>query len=257
MSVQLYHGDCLDFMRTLPAGSVDAVVTDPPYSSGGQFRGDRMQSTIAKYVQSSSVDTWVSPFTGDNRDQRAFLVWCSMWMGQARRICKPGGVLLCFTDWRQLPTVSDALQCGGWVWRGIATWWKPGIRMQRGRFSLSAEYLVIGSNGDLAEGERSPQNVFAMAPVNGSDKEHIAEKPVEVLDWALGVTAMGATVLDPFVGSGTTGVACVRTGRNFIGCEIDAGYFEIAQRRIALAQQSPMLPGINEPAPAPEQLSLV
>ena len=70
-------------------------------------------------------------------------------------------------------------------------------------------------------------------------------------------TKPGATVFDPFMGSGTTGVACVQTGRNFIGCEIDAGYFEIAQRRIALAQQQPMLPGINEPAPQPEQLSLV
>ena len=70
-------------------------------------------------------------------------------------------------------------------------------------------------------------------------------------------TLPGETVIDCFTGVGTTGVACVQTGRNFIGCEIDASYFEIAQRRIALAQKQPMLPGINGPAPAPEQLSLV
>lgn len=64
------------------------------------------------------------------------------------------------------------------------------------------------------------------------------------------------TIFDPFMGSGTTGVACVRTGRRFIGCEIDASYFEIAQRRIALAQLSPMLPGMNGSEPKPEQLAM-
>ena len=70
------------------------------------------------------------------------------------------------------------------------------------------------------------------------------------------MTLPGATVFDPFMGSGTTGVACVQTGRNFIGCEIDAGYFEIAQRRITLAQQQPMLPFVNGTAPQPEQAAL-
>jgi len=241
VDVTLHLGDCLEYMRTMDAGSVDAVVTDPPYSSGGQFRNDRMQSVTNKYIQTGSLDTFRLPFSGDSRDQRGFLVWCSMWMGEARRVAKPGALLACFTDWRQLPTVTDALQCGGWVWRGIATWWKPGIRMQRGRFSLSAEYVVFASNGEWAEGERSPQNVFSYAPVNGEDKNHIAEKPVEVLSWIMGVTPVGATVLDPFMGSGTTAVACALANRPFIGCELDGTSFAIAQRRIAEAQLQPPL----------------
>lgn len=256
MDYELHLGDCLDVLRGMEAGSVDAVITDPPYSSGGAFRGDRMASTISKYVQTESIDTWRIPFTGDNRDQRGFMVWCAMWMGEARRVTKAGGVFVCFTDWRQLPTVTDAMQAGGWVWRGLATWWKPGIRMQRGRFLLSAEYVVIGSNGELAEGELSPQNVFPCAPVNGDDKNHIAEKPIDVLRWALSVTPRGSIVLDPFTGSGTTGVACKQMGRRFIGIELDPQYYAIAERRIANAQPPLLLPDAPS-APAPEQAALL
>ena len=72
--------------------------------------------------------------------------------------------------------------------------------------------------------------------------EHPHQKPVQVIDWLLALASTpGATVFDPFMGSGTTGVACVRTGRNFIGCEIDPTYYAIAQRRIAEAQLQPPL----------------
>ena len=77
--VTLHLGDCLDIMRTLPAGSVDAVITDPPYSSGGQFRGDRARSTVEKYVTAMYVNR--SEFSGDNLDQRVFMVWSS-WYGE-------------------------------------------------------------------------------------------------------------------------------------------------------------------------------
>jgi site-specific DNA-methyltransferase (adenine-specific) len=169
-----------------------------------------------------------------------------MWMGQARMVTKTGGLIACFTDWRQLPTITDAMQCGGWVWRGIATWWKPGIRMQRGRFSLSAEYVVFGSNGEWNEGEFSPQNVFSCAPVSGDEKNHIAEKPVGVLKWVLGVTPKDSIILDPFMGSGTTGIACIEAKRRFIGVEIDPHSCAIARRRLddASAQQPLFVPSV-------------
>lgn len=67
--------------------------------------------------------------------------------------------------------------------------------------------------------------------------QHPTQKPVRLLERIIAlVTQPGDTIFDPFMGSGTTGVACVQTGRNFIGCEIDPGYFEIAKRRIAEAQ---------------------
>lgn len=108
--------------------------------------------------------------------------------------------------------------------------------MQRGRFSSSAEYIVYGSNGVPIEGKESPQNVLSVPLVGGDDKLHIAEKPMALMTTLLGVTETGATVLDPFMGSGTTGVACIRTGRKFIGIEISPEYCAIAEKRIREAE---------------------
>lgn len=231
----LYLGDSLELIQEL--APVDALITDPPYSSGGQFRGDRTNKTSTKYVNTDSVLTCRDEFAGDNRDQRAFLAWMTMWMGRALLVSKPGAACCIFTDWRQLPTMTDAIQCGGWVWRNLVTWWKPGVRMQRGRFSASAEYILYGSHGLPAEGEKSPQNVLTFAPVGGEDKEHIAEKPVALLEQLMSITPAGSIVLDPFMGSGTTGVACMNTGRKFVGIELDPGHFDIACRRIEDAQR--------------------
>ncbi len=211
---------------------VDLVLTDPPYSSGGMFRSDRTVPPSVKYVNSDAVETWREDFSGDNRDQRSFLAWATMWFSKAIAISKPGSISLTFTDWRQLPTMTDALQCGGWIWRNIVTWWKPGIRMQRGRFSSSAEYVLYASKGKPTEGEQSPQNVLTFIPVAGKNKGHVAEKPVDLIMTLIGITLQGAVVLDPFIGSGTTAIACERLDRKWIGIEIEEKYCEVAAKRI-------------------------
>jgi DNA modification methylase len=81
--------------------------------------------------------------------------------------------------------------------------------------------------------------IFQYDPLARRDyrnKQHPTQNPVAVMEWCVSFLPEGCTVLDPFMGSGTTGVACVNTGRNFIGIEIDPGYFAIAERRIAAAQ---------------------
>ena len=232
----------------MPAiGNIDAVITDPPYSSGGQFRGDRTQKTSAKYIQTNSENTYREEFSGDNRDQRAFLAWSTMWLSTLHHKVSDGGVAMIFIDWRQLPTLTDAVQCGGWVWRNIITWWKPGVRMQRGRFSSSSEYLVYASRGVPADGEKSPQNVLQFAPVSGDDKQHIAEKPLALLATLVSVTKPGAIICDPFMGSGTAGVAAIQQGRRFIGVEMDSRHFDTACRRIEEAtKQRQLFPAVHQ-----------
>lgn len=226
----IYHGDSFDLLHDL--SGIGAVVTDPPYSSGGAFRGDRAMQTSVKYVNSDTA-AYRPEFAGDNRDQRAFLAWCSMWLNAARQASVDGAVLASFIDWRNLPMLTDAVQCGGWVWRNLATWHKPGIRMQKGRFSASAEYVVYATNGPVLDGAGSPQNVFPCAPVGGDDKEHIAEKPAAVLRWVMQVVPPGAVVLDPFMGSGSTLRAAKDCGHKVIGIDVDERYCEIAARRLA------------------------
>lgn len=226
--VTLYHGDSLDILPSL--SGVGAIITDPPYSSGGAFRGDRMNSTVAKYVNADTA-AYRPEFAGDNRDQRSFAAWCTLWMNCCRQASTSGAVLASFIDWRQLPTLTDAVQGGGWIWRGIATWWKPGIRMQRARFSSSAEYIVYATNGEVVDHNGAPQNVFKCAPA--PDKQHIAEKPVQVLHWILGIVPPGALVLDPFMGSGTTLVAAKDLGFRAVGIDSDERYCEIAAERLS------------------------
>lgn len=233
-TVTLILGDSFDLIPTLPA-VVDAVLTDPPYSSGGMYRGDRAASTIAKYVQSDSgTRKQRTNFSGDNRDQRSFLAWCTLWLTACSNVSREGATLCCFSDWRQVPILTDAVQAGGWTWRNLCTWWKPGCRMQRGRFSSSAEFVIYATNGPHAgDGESSPQNVFSCATMSGDEKDHIAEKPAPVCDWLVSVTSPGALVLDPFMGAGTVGVACLKSGRRFIGIEKDPSHFETAKMRIS------------------------
>lgn len=233
----LYCGDCLEILPTLP--SVDAVVTDPPYSSGGMVRGDRMASTRSKY-QSSDVRIEHPEFTGDNRDQRGFHAWASLWLMHAIAITRPGGIAVLFSDWRQLPTMTDALQSGGWVWRGIVPWDKVNARPMPNRFRAQCEFAVWGTNGprDFSPGgaEYHPGILREKPPANGQ-RQHSTQKPVGVMATLSKVAPVGGIVLDPFMGSGTTGVGAASVGRAFLGVEKDARYFDIACRRIEAAQR--------------------
>lgn len=232
--VTLYHGDALAVLRDLPSGSVDAVITDPPYSSGGAMRSDRAHgTTLSKYVNSDSgsQDTLLD-FSGDNRDQRGYEYWCALWLSASLRATRAGGVALLFTDWRQLPVTSDALQAGGFVWRGLVPWVKTSARPTAGRFTNQAEYVVWGSAGSMGmdyDAACLPGFYQANAP---RDREHITQKPLDVMRQLVRIVPEGGTILDPFMGSGTTGVAAVMEGRKFIGVEMNDHYIEVARRRI-------------------------
>jgi site-specific DNA-methyltransferase (adenine-specific) len=238
---RVIQGDCLDVLRGMPDASVDAIVADPPYSSGGAFRSDRTAAPSSKYSPNTEAGRY-GDFAGDNRDQRAYGYWCALWLAECLRIVKPGGSCSLFTDWRQLPTTTDALQAGGWVWRGIAVWDKTeSARPAKGRYRNQCEYVVWGSRGPLGTEVGTTDDGVACLPgvwrksMAGLEKDHVAQKPVEVLGGVVAICPKGGTILDPFCGSGTTGVACMQTGRNFIGIELDAGYCDIARRRIAEA----------------------
>lgn len=233
----LHRGDALAVLRDLPDASVDAVITDPPYSSGGMVRGDRTGTDVkSKYSGGYGKQPDHAEFTGDNRDQRGYAYWCALWIGECLRVVKPGGLALLFTDWRQLPATTDALQSGGFVWRGLVPWSKPTFRPMPGGFASSCEYVVWGSSGpmerDYANGTYLPGFFSSAAP---RDREHLTQKPVDVMRQLVSVVPEGGTVLDPFMGSGTTGVAALLEGRNFIGVEMTDHYHEVATRRLAEA----------------------
>ncbi|MDR0443261.1 MAG: site-specific DNA-methyltransferase [Treponema sp.] len=230
----LYLGDCLAVLPTL--GKVDAVVTDPPYSSGGFTRGDRTLETSRKYQQ-TGLEKYFDNFSGDSRDQRSWVYWMSFWISLALRVLEPGAMFCLFTDWRQLPATTDALQCGGGVWRGIAVWDKQNGRPFPDRFKSSAEYIVWGRNGPRKIDMKDKDSVylpgvFSFPFPSPLKREHSTQKPIELMKNLVQVARPGKTILDPFMGSGTTGVACVEQGRCFVGIELNEKYFAVACKRI-------------------------
>jgi len=237
-SYTLHHGEALAVLRDLPSASVDAVITDPPYSSGGAFRGDRTGDPTTKYVPTKEVVNFHPTFSGDNRDQRAYGYWCALWMSECLRVTKLGGVFAVFTDWRQLPITSDTMQAGGWVTRGIVVWDKTqGIRPTSGRYRQQAEFVVWGSSGPMPVDYKAPAlpGVFTHPPFRG--KQHIAGKPEGLMRDLVRIVPKGGTVLDPFMGSGTTGVAALAEGRKFVGVEMTGHYHQVAADRLAAAER--------------------
>lgn len=258
----LHLGPALPVLLDMPDASVDGLVTDPPYSSGGQFRGDRTGGVRQKYLNSDSKQAdYLPTFGGDNRDQRSFGLWCELWLGECLRIVRPGRAACLFTDWRQLAITTDALQLGGWVMRGIAPWIKPDARPQMGRISAAAEFVVWGTAGPSADDTEIgciPGYFVGRSP-RGDDRVHVTQKPDDVMAWLLGIVPAGGTVLDPFAGSGSTGAAALRTGRSFVGCELTEENAEVAARRLAQAEADgvvvPLLAPKERP-PEPEQRPL-
>lgn len=242
------EGESFRSLLDLPDACIDAVITDPPYSSGGLFRGDRTQRTDTKYTNYEAQGARPD-FAGDTRDQRAFLSWYALWGHEARRVSRPapGGRIVTFTDWRQLGATIDAIQVAGWIYRGIAVWWKgAGSRPVPGGYRSECEYVVWGSVGALpvAAPGVGVHPGLVHAPVSGDDKHHQTGKPTALMRELVRIAPVDGVVLDPFGGSGTTGVAAIAEGRRAIVVELVPEYAAIARDRCEAAESgAPYVPG--------------
>ncbi|WP_350110615.1 DNA methyltransferase [Thalassobaculum sp.] len=233
----LFLGDVLDVLGLVRESSVDLVLTDPPYSSGGSTIETRQRCPVEKYQNTGTKKPYPS-FSGDHLDQRSYVNWCVEWGSRSRLLLKSGAVHAQFTDWRQLPATVDAVQRAGLHWRGIVPWDKTETaRPTVGGFRAQAEYLVWGSNGPLSRsrGVGCLPGAFR-EPVRRSDKLHVTGKPTALMVRLVAACPPNGVVADWFAGSGTTAVAAVVTGRRFIGCEVSQEYFEIACKRIHEAE---------------------
>jgi site-specific DNA-methyltransferase (adenine-specific) len=223
----------LRMLSELPDESIDALVTDPPYSSGGMFRGDRTKDAVEKYVRTENAADYTT-FDGDSRDQRSFLLWATLWLGEGYRAAKPGAVVAIYADWRQLPTMTDAIQAGGWIWRGIVPWVKPaGTYRPSPGFPARCEYVLWGTKRQYSGPASMVGTLDDAAPRLGREegKVHPTQKPIASVKLLLGAVT-GGIVVDPFAGSGTTGIAALQTGRRCILAEQSAHYRPVLEERL-------------------------
>ncbi|AGI10263.1 site-specific DNA-methyltransferase [Xanthomonas citri pv. citri] len=233
MKNQLLQGDALTILPTLEANSFDALITDPPYASGGLTAAARAKPPSQKYVQGGGAQLHAD-FVGDERDQRSHLKWMHLWLSECARVLKDGAPVLLFTDWRQLPLTTDALQIAGFTWRGITVWDKTeGVRPQLGRFRNQAEYIVWGSKGNMPLDRRAPVLPGVIREsVRKADKHHLTGKPTELMRQLVRICEAGGRVLDPFAGSGTTLVAAQLEGFEAVGIEMTDQYTAVTRDRL-------------------------
>ena len=185
--VSLYRGDALAVLSALSDNSVDAILTDPPYSSGGVTLGARQAEPSHKY-QSSETKRQYPPMLGDAKDQRSWTMWCTLWLGECWRIARDGAPLMVFTDWRQLPALSDAVQAADWKWLGIIAWDKKSARPQIGKFRQQCEFVLFAVKGRFVAHTRSCLPGVYTYPVIATQKVHLTSKPVNLIKDLLAVT---------------------------------------------------------------------
>ncbi len=226
-------------LATLPDECVDSVITDPPYNSGGRTAKERTSRSARQKYTSADAQHTLPDFTGENMDQRSYTLWLTQIMTEAHRATKPGGTALLFTDWRQLPATTDAFQAAGWLWLGLLTWHKPQARPQKGKFRQDCEYIVWGAKGKI-DASRNPvylPGLYSASQPSGKARKHITQKPVDVMRQLVQIAPPGGTVLDFCAGSGSTGVAALLEGRDFIGIEKTPQYAEVANERLLQTMQ--------------------
>jgi DNA modification methylase len=240
-SVELYHADALHVMASLDTASLDAVTTDPPYCSGSVSEAQRTQAA-GQGLRSDTIRR-LGWFTGDNMGT-AGLTWLLRSIAvESRRVMRDSASLLAFCDWRMLSTLQPAIESAGLRYQNLVVWDKTHMGLGSG-FRCRHELVMHFTNGKPQYHDRGTANVIDCKRVGSTEREHQTQKPVGLMTALLNVVCPpGGIVCDPFMGSATTGVACVNTGRRFIGIEQTPEHFETARARIekALAERAELL----------------
>lgn len=212
------HGDSLTVLRQMEPESVDAIITDPPYGIG-------YQSNYRKVEVMGKIANDNAPF-----------IW---FLYDAFRVLKSGasgrGTLVCFTRWDVQQVFIDAIQLAGFTVKSEIIWDKVthGMGDLKAQFAPTHENIIFAVKGKFSFPGHRPKDLITFKKLNGSQMVHPTEKPVGLMaDLITAVTKPGDVILDPFAGSGSTLVAAKKTGRRFVGIELDDGYFEKAQRRV-------------------------
>ncbi len=235
--IELYQGNALHVMRLLNRSMYDAVITDPPYASGGMTLSDRQRTTASKYT-SRKGQAVLPDFEGDAMDQRTWIGFMADLLEAARRVCKPGAVCVMFADWRQVASLTEAMQRGGWIYRGICVWNKPNSRPQMGRYKQECEFIVWGSSGALPVERGVPclRGFYQYNNVSGEERVHQTQKPLQLMRELVRLCVPGGAILDPFTGSGTTLEAARLEGYSATGIELSEGIARTAAQRLQLPE---------------------
>ena len=228
--IELFHGDCLEVMRDIPDGSVDMVVTDPPYkltsrgtsgSMGGAFWTGELAKN-GKVFENGSVDI-------------------SDWIGECYRVLKGGTHIYIMVNDKNLMRYLNEVDRSGFNFVKTLVWVKPNKICGRW-YMTQKETIILARKGGQRPINNAGTSDVLFTPSFKKQKAdklnlHDTEKPTELMQVLIENSSKeNDVILDPFMGIGTTAIACINTGRNFIGIEKEEKYFKIASERIRKEQ---------------------
>lgn len=212
--ISLYLGDCREILPGL--AQVDACVTDPPYGLGMRtVSGGTTKNTQTRFIEDMKQKQWDNlPPSKDMLDCIRSITAAQIFWGGNYFELPPTRCVLVWDKMTFIPTMSR-------------------VEIAWTSLDSPARYIQINSNN--------------------SDRVHPTQKPIALMQWCLSFLPDSRTILDPFMGSGTTGIACLRTGRKFIGIEREPTYFAAAVERFEKALSAPLF---DEPKPKQRELSI-
>ena len=202
---RILHGDTLKLVKGFQPGIFDAVVTDPPYASGGTKQNERNRTTNQKY-SSMKAENALPDFDGDNKDQRSWTHWMAEWLYDVRKACKRGAPICLFIDWS--------------------------------RFRQQAEYIVWGSNGPMPINRPVSCLPGVFRYGNPQNRIHVTEKPLQLMKDVIQICEPGGLILDPFAGAGTTILAAAESGYQAVGIEVTDAYYKLGSDRVRIALEA-------------------
>ena len=225
MMIKLYNDDCIKKFATMPRNKVDAIITDPPYNIS--------RDNNFKTMNRAGIDfgEWDKDF--DLVD----------WIKYCEPVLKKGGNIVIFNSWKNMSYIVDELEKNNFEVKDLIRWEKtnPMPRNRDRRFITDYEVAVwaVKKGGKwtfnrLSETYERPEIVCGITSKKEKiDGGHPTQKPVEVMEWLIKrLSNENDIILDPFMGSGSTGVACKNTNRRFIGIELDKDYYNMAIKRL-------------------------
>lgn len=226
--INLMQGDCLERMKEIPDGSVDMILTDPPYNIA---RKNNFHTMGRVGIDFGAWDKGFDLFS---------------YMKEIPRLLTKNGSVIIFNDWKNIGEIARFGESIGLAIKDMIRWEKsnPMPRNKDRRYITDYEVAVWLAMPKAKwcfnmEGDTYYRPLYKGSLTTQSEKtSHTTQKPVYLMEKLLKTHSNeGDTILDMFMGSGTTGVACLNLNRNFIGIELDENYFNIAKSRIKEAQK--------------------
>lgn len=209
--IQLYKGDCLEVMKDIPDGSIDLIITDPPYGIDLTPQRENGKFKNTKVINDDNLD------------------WLPRLVDETYRISK--NTVCIFCGWQTIDKFKQAFE-KRFIVKNVLVWNKDWFGMGN-NYRPNYELILLLCKTNVKTKSKNKSNILTYRRMAPQKMKHSCEKPVVLLeDLITELSEENDTILDCFMGSGSTGEACLKANRNFIGIELDDTYFEVAKNRI-------------------------